>query len=206
MKTKIKTMLTKALLWIVLMWWVSTYATTWDTLMTLELTWQPTVNIYAPDYLDFWTGTVSTINTYMNIDLKTYSWWWLYFAVEDLKWSSAWYRVSFSINDLENQTNSWTISKDNAYITLSWANSGITLLWWTVWATVPAQVVIPSWITDSVLWQPWWVVWIERTVATAPYGWILWKYWIQPKISIMIPKYQQVWSYAWQLTFTINEL
>lgn len=179
---------------------VYSYADSSETTVNLEIEWWE-MNIYAPDLLDFGTGTVLTVNTFIEVDLLTYSWWTLYFAVEDLKASDSWYAAYLAVSDLTtNLYWSWTISKDNIFITLSWANSWITLLWWTLW--IPPEIIIPNSITDTVLWQTWWVLTMFRT---SPVDWIVWKYWFQPKIKILVPRYQQVWGYQWLMTFTLLE-
>ena len=182
------------------------YADTGSTVdVSIDINWV-WVSIFAPGTLDFGSWTISSSESSLEIDLVTYSSGSLYFAVEDLKWAASWYIVSFKVND--NITTSWglsTIPAANMRVTMNWGNSIITVLdsnEWTWW-TVPNEVIIPDALNIDLEPLNETVNIIQRTEPTSPVPWVVWKYWVQPKFTMIIPWYQAVWNYSVVLTMDL---
>lgn len=205
MRTTINIILTNLIVWIsLIMWsWVAQAASQqFNSMASLDIVWW-SVSIFAPSLLDFGSGKVLTQDADLTIDMLTYSWWTEYFWLEDLRWSDSWYSLSMVMSDLSS-SNSGTISKNNIFITLSNANSWITVLW-QVWSIpdLPPQITIPSVITRRSLWTS--VDVLQRHEVTTPTSWIVWKYWLKPLLTVLVPRYQQIWSYMWLMTLTLTE-
>jgi len=180
---------------------------TWASLTEAQVEIVPgIVTISAPWLLDFWTWEVSTTTQTVTLDMATYSWGTQYFALQDLRWTDSWYYATIEISNL---TVSWSTNKQidafNVYTTLTWTNSTITKLDWLLGQGIPAEVAIPSTtpITHIHIDAP--LTILERNSATSPDAWILWKYWIQPKFDLNIPKFQELWEYSSTITYTLTE-
>lgn len=207
MKTKIKIILSNLIVvWISLLMQssiASASSSEFSSTATMDIVWWA-VTIFSPEVLDFGSGKVLTQDTDLTIDMLTHSWWTQYFGVEDLKWSDSWYILSMMMEDLTSSGISAIIPKVNTYITLSNANSWITVLWQVLsLSDLPPQITIPSVITRRSLWSS--VDVLQRHEATTPTSWIVWKYWIQPIITVLIPRYQQIGAYRGVLVLTLTE-
>ncbi len=173
--------------------------------VSIDIAWD-WMNISAPSFLDFWSWTVKSSASYLEVDLSTYSWWSLYFTVEDLRWASSWYTVDLSIQgNIENSWATATIPNSNFLVTLSWTNWIITVLdskEWTWWV-VPTEVVVPN--SASIQREPLGssLPLIQRVSPTTPVSWVLWKYWVQPKFELKVPAAQLVGEYSAVLTMTL---
>lgn len=207
-KTFLKT--TLLLAWLVLASSASAAGTSTETTINLQLFWG-SVTIWAPQTIEFGTGTVSSSITHKLLDMSTWNTAWVgwvswvdysYFWVEDLLSSSSGYSTDLKISDLAD--GSRTIASGQVSLTLTWWNSPVTLLdGLTSTSAVPPEVVLidaPAWTTmDNAISA------ITRTWATTPHSWIIWKYWFRPSFDITIPKYQALWNYQATITYTLTE-
>ena len=196
--------------------WVFIPSEAWwnvNTLTQLEIiAWEVTID--APSLLDFWTWKVASSTQTVVLDMTTYSGWSLYFDLQDLKWAASWYYTTLDIWHLTVTWTSKQIDNTNVFITLTWDNSDITVrdwlrwtwTWYTNWfQNLPPEIEIPSWtpITHIKIDDPLTV--LRRDSATTPDASILWKYWLQPKFEIEIPKYQEIGEYDAVMTYTLIE-
>lgn len=214
---------------LMLMGWFATtsFAATWDQTTDIDVkVLQGTIDIFAPNAIDFGSWVVQNNTWFLSVDIKNLTWneviWstvsWAYFWVTDLKSSTGWYDVQLGSADLVLDSNSWVVihTKD-IFMILSWA-------WWNwswAWAWQWWIFVLDS-APDEWWWLPpqvqsittpgtGWIVFddsptiLSRTWATTPSLWRVWMYWVQPKFDIYIPKYQQIWSYTSIFTLTLVE-
>ncbi len=117
------------------------------------------------------------------------------FRVEDLKWSSKWYRTTISVTDMtwsvENVV--YTIPAENIYLKAT-------------------ELVKESWIGEGVVLteslsdfrsmkDP--VTFIQRWTWTT--AWLLWKYGARPELKVVVPANMPGTTYKWTITYTLYE-
>ena len=189
---------------------------TWSTLTEAKVHVSPwVVTIYWPKYLNFWSWEVQPVDQYVNVNLLTYSWGTQYFELEDLAWRDEGYHATISITDLEIAWTNNKIASENVRVTLTAANSNVTVMdWLFCWPPLcqdwlqpkPDEIVIPDDPPLSSVDFTIPLTIIKRTEPTTPHSWILGRYGLQPKFRILIPKYQPPWVYSSTITYTVVEL
>ena len=146
-----------------------------------------TVSISWPTSLAFGSTAVTAATNSLE---KTFNGAWEYFQIADTLGADAGYYTTLSFSDL--QYNSYTISKNLVYVkTLAWvslisgtANASVTSSIWSSYvnASSPLTFIMRS------AWANW--------GKTGTYG-------AQVAIRVDIPAFQQPWTYAWTIIYTL---
>lgn len=123
---------------------------------------------------------------------------WLYFWVEDLRSSDAWWTTNIKISEL---TSTWTVTKVIAASQVRMRIGAWTFKDISDFDTPPASLEIDSWVSTYTAID---VAQDAMTRTWASDG-IVWKYWFLPEFSVRVPAYQALGSYTGTLTYTLSE-
>ncbi len=117
------------------------------------------------------------------------------FRVEDLKWSSKWYRTTISVTDM-----TWSV--ENAVYTIPAANIYLKATNLVKESWTGEDVVLTSSLSDfQSMEEP--VTFIQRGTWTT--AWLLWKYGATPELKVVVPANMPGTTYKWTITYTLYE-
>lgn len=201
MKTKILALWAFALSAVALLWG-NAHAGTWclGTGTNCNTTTQVQVTILPGTVCIGSTGNFNFGNYVVSSAVQTVNWAFTSpFYVDDLKGADSWYYTTVQINAPLAGPGWATIPAANVYMkTAATGNPGITTMAGTANTRVIIHAGMASYQSLNTARQL-----INRNTA-ANFG-VVWQYWVNPQMQLVIPAYQSVGVYTWTLTYTLYE-